>query len=250
MFYIVLISILGLFFGSFLSVVIFRFPDFKSMTYGRSKCVKCNSQIRAYDLIPVVSYILLRGRCRKCGDRISPVYLGVELLTGSLFFLFAWRFGVSDMLPLYLFMALVISAVFIYDSIYMEIPDFFLWLLVVSALVITVFSGFNYWETLWGVLIAGGFLGALVTVSRERWMGSGDIFIGLAFGLMLGTYRSILFLFLSFSVGAVFGLLLMLIKGKNSKSEIAFAPFLIISGIISLIWGSQIVGWYLGLMTF
>jgi len=245
MIYSLVFLILGLFVGSFLSVVVFRYPNFKSIVFGRSECKKCKKGIKGYDLIPVFSYLLLLGRCRNCGEKISLIYPAIELLTGGLFFLFSLQFGISFILFPYLLLVMILVVIFIYDVVHLEIPELFLWLVIAVSAIIALFSGNNLSDILLGGLVGGGFLGLLVGISGEKWMGSGDIFIGLAFGLLVGLKSSVLFLFLAFSLGAIFGLILIAIRGKKIKSEIAFAPFLIIAGIVALLWGGQLINLYL-----
>jgi prepilin signal peptidase PulO-like enzyme (type II secretory pathway) len=140
---------------------------------------------------------------------------------------------------------MLLVVIFIYDGVHLEIPELFLWLILAISAIVTLFSGNNLSDILLGGLVGGGFLGLLVGISGEKWMGSGDIMIGLAFGLLTGLRSSVLFLFLAFSLGAIFGLILIAIRGKKIKSEIAFAPFLIIAGIIALLWGDRLINLYL-----
>lgn len=242
---VVSISILGLFVGSFLSVIIFRFPDLKSITMGRSACPKCRKKINNYDLIPLVSYIVLLGKCRNCREKISIIYPVIELFTGTLFLLLALSINGAAMLVPYLVLGALSVIIFFYDAKYLEIPEIFLWLLLLISIIIPIFSGNSINDVLFGGLIGGGILGIMVGISNEKWMGSGDIFIGLAYGLLLGIQKSILFLFLAFVIGALYGIILIAIKGKNIKSEVPFAPFLIIAGVIAIVWGGKLVNFYL-----
>lgn len=242
----VIVLIIGLFVGSFLNVLIFRFPKLRGAITGRSYCPNCKKTIRPYDLIPLISYLVLLGRCRDCGKKISLQYPLVELATGGLFFLFAQSIGINYQLILYLLIASVSIIIFVYDAKYLEIPEVFSWLLLIFAIVaVAITPNFSLQNFLLGGLIGGGILGIMVGISNEQMMGSGDIKIGLAFGFLLGVYRSILFLFLSFIIGAIFGLILMILQKKKMKSEIAFAPFLIIAAVICIIWGNALVNLYL-----
>lgn len=242
----IIFFILGLFVGSFLNVVIFRFPELKGIMVGRSKCPKCKKTIAAQDLIPILGYIILWGKCRYCRKPISLQYPIVEFATGLLFFLLAGAFGLSFSLVLCLLIASVSILIFIYDTKYLEIPEVFAWLLLLFAIVAAFFQpDFNISNFLFGGLIGGGILGILVGISDERLMGSGDIKIGLAFGFLLGMQKSLLFLFLSFVIGALVGLVLIILNRKKMKSEIAFAPFLITAAFISILWGDYLVNLYL-----
>jgi len=229
-----------------LNVLIFRFPEMKGLISGRSYCPHCKKTIAAYDLIPILSYLILWGKCRNCGKVISPQYPMVELLTGVLFFLFAKSTGLNYQLVIYLLIVCVSVLIFVYDAKYLEIPEVFSWILLLLAILASFLSpNFSFQGFLLGGLIGGGILGIMVGISNEKMMGSGDIKIGLAFGFLLGAYKSVLFLFLSFVVGAVAGLILMALRNKKMKSEIAFAPFLVIAAVICMLWGDQIVNLYL-----
>jgi leader peptidase (prepilin peptidase)/N-methyltransferase len=240
------LGIFGLFIGSFLNVVIFRFPELKGLISGRSYCPNCKKTIATYDLIPIISYIILWGKCRNCRQKISWQYPFVEFFTGALFFFLAKTVGINYQLIVYLLIACVSILIFVYDAKYLEIPEVFAWLLVILTIIAVALSGnFSLSNFLLGGLIGGGILGILVGISNEQIMGAGDIKIGLAFGFLLGFYRSILFLFLSFVIGAVVGLILMAWRKKGMKSEIAFAPFLILAAMICIIWGNTLVNLYL-----
>ncbi len=242
----IIFLLFGLFFGSFLNVLIFRFPEMKGVVSGRSYCPKCKKPIAARDLIPIISYIILWGRCRNCQKRISPQYPLVELATGIVFFLFTKYIGFNYQLIPYLIIASISILIFVYDSKYLEIPEVFSWLLLIFVIIAAAMApSFSISNFLLGGLIGGGILGIIVGISDERMMGSGDIKIGLAFGFLLGPERSILFLFLSFIIGAIIGLILMIVKRKEIKSEIAFAPFLILAATICSLWGQSIVNFYL-----
>lgn len=238
--------VVGLFVGSFLNVLVFRFPEMKGLVSGRSYCPKCKKTIAAYDLIPVLSYIILWGKCRNCQKKISLQYPLVEFATGVLFFLLAKTIGVNYHLIAYLLLTCASVLIFVYDAKYLEIPEVFSWLLLIFAVVAAVTApGFSINNFLLGGLIGGGVLGIMVGISDEKMMGSGDIKIGLAFGFLLGAYKSVLFLFLSFVIGAIVGLILMALRNKKMKSEIAFAPFLIIAAMICIFWGDYLVNLYL-----
>lgn len=238
--------IFGLLAGSFLNVVIFRFPELKGIFFGRSKCPHCKKEIAFFDLIPLVSYLLLWGKCRNCRGKISLQYPAVELATGILFFALFLHFGLTVSLFLHLALFSLFIIIFVYDTKFLEIPETIAWLALILAIITPLFSsGFNLSTFLLGGLTGGGILGILVGISDERWMGSGDIKIGLAFGFLLGFEKTLLFLLLSFIIGAMVGVVLMIFSNKKIKSEIAFSPFLIIAGIIALFWGDSLLNFYL-----
>lgn len=241
-----IVFVVGLLFGSFLNVIIYRFPELNGVLFGRSYCPKCKKPIAARDLVPILSYLLLFGRCRNCKGAISIQYPLIELTAGLMFLLSYYLFGLSLLFAVFLIIFLVSILIFIYDLKHLEIPEIFAW----SFLVVAIIAGFllpNFSITsfLLGGLVGGGILGILVGISDEQWMGSGDIKIGLGFGFLLGYPKSLLFLFLAFVIGAVVGVFLILVKKGKLKTQVPFAPFLIIAAIITLIFGQQLIDLYL-----
>lgn len=232
--------------GSFLNVLIFRFPNYPGLISGRSKCRHCQKTIPWFDLIPVLSFLILGGRCRNCRQKLSLQYPLVEIACGGLFVLFYYYFGLSAFSILLMAVAAMSIVIFTFDIKSLEIPEVFAWLLLIFAIVAAFLApNFSLANFLLGGLAGGGILGILVGISDERWMGAGDIKIGLAFGFLLGLYGSLLFLMLAFVIGAVVGVILITCKNKKMSSQLAFSPFLIIAGIIAIIWGERIVNWYL-----
>jgi len=246
MFYYLTFFVIGLFFGSFLNVVIYRFPGMKDIFIGRSYCPKCKKTIATYDLIPLFSYLILSGKCRSCGKPISIQYPLVEIITGLLFALSYYISGFSFSLIFYLPIFMLLILIFSYDLKHLEIPEVFSWLFLALAILAGLFANiYSINNFLLGGLVGGGILGILVGISEERWMGSGDIKIGLGFGFLLGYPRALLFLFLSFIIGALWGVFLILLKKGKLKSQVPFAPFLIISALITLIFGQELIDLYL-----
>jgi len=242
----ILFFIFGTFIGSFLNVVIFRFPKLDGILFGRSECPKCKKEISFYNLIPILSWIFLAGKCQNCKKNISIQYPIVEFATGMVFLLFSRFFNLDYQLLTYLIIFSLAILIFVYDMKYLQIPEIFSWLLLIFCIIGAFFApDFLVSSFLLGGLVGGGILGILVGISDEKFMGAGDIKIGLAFGFLLGFPRSILFIFLSFVTGALIGVVLILLKSKKMKSEIAFAPFLILSALISVFYGQAIINLYL-----
>ena len=263
---IVWFGLLGLAVGSFLNVLILRWGE-KPLT-GRSVCPACKKQIAWYDLIPVFSWLVLRGRCRSCKGSISPQYPLIEAATGVLFALL----GAAPMaLPLQLLalpIAALLIAIAVYDFKTTLIPDMWVWLFNgIALLSIFLFPLYDIQDTLYA-LLAGPLtafpLFSLWHVSRGRWMGFGDVKLALGMGWLLGIMSGPLALFLGFVLGAVVSVLLLALSspsvhrltaphhflhralgiksgtGYTMKSEIPFGPFLIASTII--VWISGIYG--------
>lgn len=251
----VLAFIFGAVVGSFLNVCICRMPKDESIVSPPSHCPYCDYQIRWYDNIPLVSYLLLRGKCRGCGTRISLQYPLVELLNGLLTVAIFLRFGPSlSFLALFLFCSSLVVITFI-DIEHQIIPDE----ISLSGIVIGfVFSFFLPWQTwfnsLLGILLGGGSL--LLVAYGYQWltgkegMGGGDIKLLAMMGAFLG-WKSIPFIiFASSLVGALVGVSIMLIQKKDSKLAIPFGPYLAFGAILYIFYGRQLIQWYFGLSGF
>ncbi|MEI6040262.1 MAG: prepilin peptidase [Candidatus Berkelbacteria bacterium] len=245
-----IVTILGLIIGSFLNVIILRFDDLKSVLVGRSHCPKCKKDLVWFELIPVLSFVLLWGKCSKCKVKISWQYPLVEAGTALVFALIYTFFGFS---LISLFLALIsclLIVALVYDILYLEISDSLiliaagLWLVYLLIFHFDV-SILNY---IYGALTLGGFLGVMVFVSKEKWMGEGDIWLGALLGFILGWPNILVGSFLAFFIGAIVGIVLLVLKVSKLKDQLAFAPFLILGFWIALFWGEKIISWYMSLL--
>ena len=255
-----ILFILGLAIGSFLNALIYRLHTGDSITKGRSKCPQCRHELSWKDLIPVVSYIVLKGKCRYCQKPISWQYPVVEVMTGILFFLVtfvqvgSWElFGVTTGNVLYLvfslFIVSVMIVIFVYDLRHYLILDKVLLPTAVIAFAAPVFL--PQISLPWALVssgVIGGFFLVLVLLSKERWMGWGDVKLGFLVGLILPWPLTIVVLLLAFVGGSVISLLLVGLKIKSMKDSVPFGTFLAAATIITLIWGQAIADWYLGLI--
>lgn len=240
--------ILGLITGSFLNVLVFRMDDLKSVLYTRSQCPHCQKTIAWYDLIPFLSFFLLRAKCRNCGQKISAQYPLVELGTGLLFVYLYLMFGLSLTLFYYLLVFSLLLVIFVYDLKTMQVPELFVWIVLgLSLLLGWYFGGFDIISLIAGGLIGGGFLAALAYFSKEKWMGYGDIKIGFVLGFLTGYPNAIFAMFFSFLFGSIIGLLIVWRNKGTLKTAIPFAPFLIFSTLLTLTYGQVLIQWYLGL---
>lgn len=257
--------IFGLVVGSFLNVCIYRLPQKKSIISPASYCPHCRRPIEAVDNIPLVSYLLLRGRCRHCGAKISLRYPLVELATGLLFASVWLKFGLSRWFLPALFYGSVLILVGVIDLQHRIIPNKVVLpsLSVGLVLLIPAIFGKNilplvfqqktkllWLDSLGGLLIGGGLLflvGAVgqILFKREA-MGGGDIKLGAFLGLFLGRYVLVA-LFLSFLVGAVVGLTLILLGKASRKTLLPFGPYLSLGGLVALFYGQQLWTFYLAL---
>lgn len=257
-----LLFFLGLIVGSFLNVVVYRLEDKKRKNIrGRSFCPHCREKIKAYDLVPVLSWVILKGKCRNCKKEISVQYPLVELATGLVFailgyvFLQGLSFSIASLVNLvfWFFFAGCIITVFVYDLKHQIIPDEIIYTALVVALVFvglnTVLTGnFKYLtEHFLAGLLAGGFFYSLAAVSKGKWMGGGDIKLVAFIGLVLGWKGALIALYTAFILGALIGSFFLLIGRKKMGSKIPFGPFLVIGTFIGFLFGEQIVNFYVSM---
>lgn len=229
-----------------LNVLIARYDRLDTMVTGRSECPHCKKLLQWYDLIPVLSFIVLAGKCRNCKKKISFQYPVIELLTALLGVQLYSMYGLTFVsVGLFIIFALLL-VVAIVDLQHYLIPDLYMLLAIIVALAITFFRpGMQDGYIGAGVIAAGGFLAILVYMSKEKWMGIGDIFFGIVMGLLGGLTGAVVGLVIAFISGAVIGLLLMAIHRKAIKDMIPFGPFLAISTYVAVLYGEQLTNWYL-----
>jgi prepilin signal peptidase PulO-like enzyme (type II secretory pathway) len=234
-----IIFIFGLIIGSFLNSVIYRLEVEQSPLRGKSYCPKCKHILKWQDLIPVLSFISLRGRCRYCQKPISIQYPLVELATGILFVLIFNQFPIFLFSIFYFLISSFLIVIFVYDLKYYIIPD----KIIYPAIIIAGIFNFQLFSIL-SAIGAALFFGTLVLITRGKGMGIGDIKLAFLMGLILGFPNILVALFLAFFLGSIIGIGLILFKNKTLKSKVPFAPFLIIGTFIALFWGEKIIDWY------
>lgn len=262
---------IGLIIGSFLNCLIYRLNIKQSFMKGRSYCPKCKHQLSWKDLVPVLSYLELNGKCRYCGQAISPQYPLVELAAGILFaaagailepgIVYSFDFTSFNFFELayYWFVISSLIVVFVYDLKWFLIPDEIVFSgLLVSALFYAIRFFYVYFlagqadfsllvnPVLSGILCFSFFL-AIFLVSAGRWMGFGDVKFAAFMGLTLGFPDSAVALFFAFFLGAIIGLALIAAKKKEISSEIPFGPFLVMGSLIALFFSETLLYWYLAI---
>lgn len=273
----VFVALFGAAVGSFLNVVIHRVPNEQSIVFPNSACPKCKKPIAFYDNIPILSWLVLGGKCRSCKEKISPRYPAVELITALLFLLVYWQIGFTAFLPVALIFAASVVALIFIDAEHMILPNVITYPLLVFALavrfVFPLFSGAAFFADVksfplnrledypvWLVSIFGAILGGLIGggslwLVGEIWkrlrgvdaMGLGDVKMMFAVGALLGWRLAIVSIFLGAFSGAVVGAIVVARqKDRDFQTMIPFGIFLGIGSIVALLFGEQMIQWYVG----
>ena len=254
---IALVAVLGLVVGSFLNVVIARVPEGESVVSPRSRCPRCHTEIASRDNIPVVSWVVLRGRCRHCSEPISPRYPVVELGTAALWLAMLWRFSWDAQLPAYLYFVSVGLALAVIDLDTKRLPNVLTYpsYLVIGVLLLLPALTEGDWSAYLRAWLAGVALFAfyfLLVVIYPAGMGLGDVklagVLGLALG-WLGWAELAVGGFLGFLLGAVVGGGLMLVRRAGRKSKIPFGPFMLVGTLIAILWGADLWDLYVDTLT-
>ncbi|MBT6068807.1 prepilin peptidase [Candidatus Peregrinibacteria bacterium] len=248
-----LIFIFGTCIGSFLSVLIHRIHENeKGILLGRSKCPECKYSLRPLDLIPLISYVFSRGKCRNCEKKISLTYPALELMTGATFLCLYLFLGSPLYIGIYYILAFAaLIFTFFYDIKYMKISDRILLPVIGLGLLMPFVPGYSlgFTEVLIGFAIPVVFFALQILISGGRWIGGGDLRIGALMGVLLGWKLVIVALFSGYLAGAIISLILLTSSKFNRKSMIPFGPFLVIGTYIAFFYGERIIEWYLALIS-
>ncbi|AQQ52895.1 prepilin peptidase [Planococcus lenghuensis] len=237
----------GLVFGSFYNVAGLRIPVGESIAYPPSHCTTCDRRLTAGDLVPVLSFLVLRGKCRSCGERIRWVYPFMEFVTALLFAGAYLQFGLTpEFFVAVLFLSLLVI-ITVSDIAYMLIPDKVLLPIGAVLLVARLFVPLNpWWDSIVGGLVGFSLLMLIALVSKGG-MGGGDIKLFFVIGLVLGTAGTLLTLFLASLIGAVAGIIQLRVTKQGRKTPIPFGPWIALASVIVYFWGSQLMSLYMGL---
>lgn len=262
---VIALFVLGMVVGSFLNVVIYRTVIGESWVTGRSKCEDCERPIFWFDNIPILSYLLLRGKCRHCHKPIAISHPVIEFLTGSLFVWWyvggAFFFRLTQqpfhyIQPLFwLIVGMLLVVIFFADLRYSIIPDeavivlgaltFFYRL---ALMLLGIMQPIDFWLALVAAAGCSGFFFSLWYFTKGKGMGLGDVKLAIPFALLLGWPNVIVGIFLSFVSGSVVSVILMAAGKKTLKHTIPFGPFMVFGLIFTLLFGSRVVTWYLSLL--
>lgn len=246
---ILFVVLIGLTIGSFLNVCIYRIAREESISYPASHCTSCGYELKWIDLVPVVSYLFIKGKCRTCKEKISIRYPIVELVNGIIYGLLFFKFGLTITFIKYCVLAsiLIVIGMIDYDTkfVYRSTTIF-------GGITALVFIIINYILYKCGIInsLTGGIIGFSVIfliVILTKGMGEGDIEIATVCGLFLGIKGIILTLFLSFVIGGIVAVIILCLKFKDRKGEMAFGPYLAIGAMITMLWGDIIISTYIGI---
>lgn len=252
-----LVTVLGLLIGSFLNVVVWRVPRGESVVSPPSACPRCGARIAWYDNLPVVSWLVLRGRCRRCHEPISVRYPLVEAGTGILFGLVAWHFGISWTTPAYLYLAAISVALALIDIDTRRLPNAIVLpsYVVVPVLLAVASWGADDWPAMLRAVIGGVALYAfyfVMVLVKPGAMGFGDVKLAGILGAYLawlGWGSFVVGAFAAFLVGGVFSIGLMVAGRAGRKSKIPFGPWMLIGCAIGVAFGESLWSAYLGILS-
>jgi leader peptidase (prepilin peptidase)/N-methyltransferase len=257
----VIFTLLGLAVGSFLNVCIDRLPARRSLAYPPSRCDSCQHPLSPLDNVPLLSYLWLRGRCRYCGARIPRRVPLVEALTGVLFFLAFWRFGLTASFAFTAFWCCVFLVIAFIDWEHKLILNRVTYPAVMAALLVlaaaSLFPGAgllaNLELTPWPPILSGIIAGAIglvffliVFIVNPRGMGMGDVKLAGLIGLAVGFPLGLVALFIGIFIGGLAAVALLVLRMKGRKDVVPYGTFLAVGPIVTLLWGTSILHWYLG----
>lgn len=249
------VFILGILFGSFFNVCIYRIPNGESIVFPPSHCTRCKHKLKSLDLIPIFSYLFLKGKCRYCGEKISLRYPCIEFLTGLIWMLIYLRYKISIDTIKYIFLIsiMIIMSMIDYDS--QEVYFSVTLTGIIGGLIFIILEIFLNQNSnlVYKMLLKNYTLGAMVPAVfialiafLTKGMGTGDIEVVFLCGLFLGFKKSILLMLLSFIIGGIVSIFLMCLSNKEKTDAIAFVPFIGIACLITILFGDNIIFWYLG----
>ena len=246
-----LLGAFGLVVGSFLNVCIHRIPRDESIVWPGSRCPACGAPIRWFDNIPVLSYFVLAGRCRRCRARIAVKYPLVELATMGLFLAHYWMLGAQPLLVVRLLFSAALIVLFVIDLEHQILPN----RITLPGIAVGFVASLGLWpgwrDSLLGILLGGGILWAIAEayfrVRREEGLGMGDVKMLAMIGAFLGWQQVLVTLVLSSAAGALVGVALMAAGRGTMKYALPFGTFLALGAVASSLVGSDLVAWYVAL---
>lgn len=245
----VLVFLFGALVGSFLNVCIYRIPREESISFPPSHCGSCGYFLKPKDLVPIFSYLYLKGKCRYCGQKVSKQYPIIEFITGILFFMIFFKYGFSLELVKFIFLAALLVVVgtidlktqYIYTNTIITGLIVAITIMAIEGHLINTYSKIP--EYIIGGAITAGVLAIIVVTTGA--MGWGDVELMFIIGLFVGLKLSLLTLFLAIVIGGIGAVILLVTKIKNRGDSMAFGPFIAIGAITAILFGMEIINWYI-----
>lgn len=240
----------GLIYGSFFNVLADRLPAGQNILKPPSHCFGCNRRLNWTDLIPVVSFVMLKGRCRYCGSKIPLRIPLLELATGLIFLGSYLYFGLNPDLAIALFYFSILLVIFVIDLEHQLILNVLVYPAAVAAVIISLLaSGYEPVPSIGSALIGAGaglVLFLIIAIVSRGGMGFGDVKMAGLMGLMLGFPVNLVAIFIAVVSGGLVALAALVLKRKDRRQAIAFGPFLALGTMAAFLWGASILDWYLG----
>ena len=240
----------GLLIGSFLNVVAIRLLKGESIAFPPSHCTSCKHPLKPWDLVPLFSYLALRGQCRYCHERVSPAYFWGELTTGLLFAWAGWMFGWQAETIVALFFIAILVIIVQTDLREMIIPNKVIGFAIICGIILRLFiHDLPIWNYGVSLILGGGIIYLISVLSsmmlKKEAMGGGDVKLFAFVGLMLGFKLLILSIFLASLLGFVIGVILLISSKTKAGAYIPFGPYIALGALISYVWGNSIIDWYM-----
>src|SRR5215831_3746895 len=244
-----LVGLLGLIIGSFLNVCIYRLPRGLSPVKPRSGCTKCGHMLAWYENVPIVSYLALRGRCRKCGASISPMYPIIEGITGAMFLAGYLLYGPGLLLVVRLVFGCAMIVLFVIDLQHRILPNVITLPGIVAGVLLSEVAGPGWLSSLIGIAVGAGSLFAIAEVyyrvRHEEGLGMGDVKMLGMIGAFLGWKLALVTLVLSSIAGSIVGVIVLIAKRESLKYALPFGTFLAVAAMVAAVAGDSLISWYL-----
>ncbi len=248
MFWVIMLFLFGIIFGSFFNVVGLRLPKKIPFYHDRSFCPVCKRQLKWYELIPIFSFIIQRGKCRNCSAKISPIYPIIEMLTGLLFAFSYAQIGFQLELIIALLFISMLMIIFVSDITYMLIPNKILLFFLPFFIMLRILAPLTPWyDAIIGAIVGFGLIALIIIVSQGG-MGAGDMKLFGVIGIVLGWKKVLLAFFIAAFLGAIIGGILMVVDKVKKKQPIPFGPYIVVGALVSYFCGEQIITFYLSLL--
>ncbi|NFH68171.1 prepilin peptidase [Clostridium botulinum] len=243
----ILVIIIGLVIGSFLNVCIYRIPLEQSISYPPSHCGTCNHRLKPIDLVPVISYLFLKGRCKYCKEKISITYPLIEILNAVLYLIIFYNYGLTFDFVKYSLLSSLLIVIGIIDYKTQDIYTVTIIFGVISSVIFMAIDFFVNKNSISTYVLGGliGFLALAIIVIITKGMGIGDAEITLVCGLFLGIKGVIVTLFLGIIIGGIVAIIILALKLKDAKDAMAFGPYLSVAALMYILWGDTIINVYL-----